>query len=122
MSYRSTASHPEFHAYRRLLVRGRMARTFGGLAAFLAIILFLSGFYILSDLFQNSVSDSSAPAIGAAFCIALASLLAFYILKPSKVPRHSIDLQFVAPPAKPAELRESISPPKSSGDVSGVPL
>jgi hypothetical protein len=96
MAQKSITRDSETHAYRRLMIRGRLTRTFGGLAAFLAVIFLLSGIYILRDMFQNSITDSAAPVLAAAFLIALASLLSFYLLKPSNIPRHSADFQFAS--------------------------
>lgn len=67
-----------------LVVRGGLARTFGGFASFLAVIFLAWGSYILDDAFANPIAAEAAAVIGAAFSIALATILFFYLLKPGK--------------------------------------
>jgi hypothetical protein len=67
-----------------LVVRGGLARTFGGLATFLAVIFLVWGIYILDDAFANPIAAQAAAVIAAAFSIALATILLFYLLKPVK--------------------------------------
>ena len=67
-----------------LVVRGSLPRTFGGLAGFLAGMFLCLGIYILADLFAHPVDAQAAALITAAFVIALAVMLLFYLFKPSK--------------------------------------
>jgi hypothetical protein len=67
-----------------LVVRGGLARTFGGLASFLAVIFLAWGTYVLDDAFANPIAAQAAAVIAAAFSIALATILLFYLLKPGK--------------------------------------
>jgi hypothetical protein len=67
-----------------LVVRGSLPRTFGGLAGFLAGMFLCLGIYILADLFAHPVDAQAVALLAAAFVIALAILLLFYLFKPSK--------------------------------------
>jgi hypothetical protein len=70
-----------------LVIRGGLARTFGGLATFLVITFFCSGIYILEDAFAHPLAAQAAALIFGAFIIALATILLFYLIKPGKQPR-----------------------------------
>lgn len=74
-----------------LVVRGGLARTFGGLAGFLAVIFLCGGIYILEDALANPVAAQATAVIAGAFSIALASILLFYLLKSSARPRSVAD-------------------------------
>ena len=67
-----------------LVVRGGLAKTFGSLAGFLAFSFLGMGIYILADAFENPVAAQAVALIGAAFVIALASIILYYLLKPRK--------------------------------------
>lgn len=67
-----------------LAVRGGLARTFGGLVSFLAVTFLCSGIYILEDAFANPLAAQAAALIAAAFIIALATILLFYLIKPAR--------------------------------------
>jgi hypothetical protein len=67
-----------------LVTLGGLPRTFGGLAGFLAGMFLCLGIYILADLFAHPVDAQAAALIAAAFVIALAILLFFYLFKPSR--------------------------------------
>jgi hypothetical protein len=69
-----------------LVVRGGLAKTFGSLASFLAFSFLGMGIYILADAFENPVAAQAVALIGAAFVIALASIILYYLLKPRKNP------------------------------------
>jgi hypothetical protein len=71
------------------VVRGGLARTFGGLASFLAVIFLCGGIYILEDALSNPVAAEAVAVIAGAFSIALATILLFYVLKPS-ARQHSV--------------------------------
>jgi hypothetical protein len=75
------------HSPKSLLVRGGLARTFGGLATFLVVTFFCSGIYILEDAFAHPLAAQAAALIFGAFIIALATILLFYLIKPAKQPR-----------------------------------
>jgi len=74
-------------APKSLAARGGLTRTFGGLAAFAAVTLLTAGLYILQDAFANPISGTAAAVIVAAFMIAVAAILLFFLLKPRKGPR-----------------------------------
>ena len=69
-----------------LVVRGGLARTFGGLVGFLIVTLLSGGIYIIEDAFANPLEAGGAALISAAFIITLAAILLFYLIKPRKGP------------------------------------
>ena len=70
-----------------LAVRAGLARTFGGLAGFVVVTFLCVGLYILEDAFANPLNAGAAAVICAAFIIALAAMLLFYLIKPRNRPR-----------------------------------
>jgi hypothetical protein len=70
-----------------LVVRGGLARTFGGLAGFLVLTFLCSGLYILEDVFANPLEAGAAAVITGAVILALAAVLLFFLIKPRKGPR-----------------------------------
>jgi len=83
--------HSRWRHSKPLVIRGGLARTFGGLASFLAVIFLCGGIYILEDALSNPVEAQAASVIAGAFSIALATILLFYLLKPSARPRSVTD-------------------------------
>lgn len=81
--HRASSVHPP----KPLAVRAGLARTFGGLAGFLVVTFLCVGLYILEDAFANPLAAGTAAVIGAAFIIALAAMLLFYLIKPRNGPR-----------------------------------
>jgi|SRR6266704_3891506 len=69
-----------------LIVRAGLSRTFGSLAGFTALALLALGIYLLADIFAHPVDAQAASLIVAAFAIALAILLFFFLLKPRRIP------------------------------------
>lgn len=69
---------------RPLVVRGGLVRTFGGLVGFLAITFLCWGTYLLVDAFANPIEAQAAALICGAFIIALATILLYYLVKPTK--------------------------------------
>src|SRR5258708_36171274 len=68
-----------------LVVRGGLARTFGGLAGFVVVTFLCAGFYILQEAFANPISGAGSVAvISAAFIITLAGILLFFLIKRSE--------------------------------------
>jgi hypothetical protein len=65
-----------------LIVRGGLNRTFGSLAGFAALAFLALGIYLLGDAFAHPVDAEAAGVIVAAFAIALAILLLFFLFKP----------------------------------------
>jgi uncharacterized BrkB/YihY/UPF0761 family membrane protein len=74
---RATPQHPK-----PLVIRAGLARTFGGLAGFLALLFLLIGFYLLGDAFEYPLAAQPVGVLVAAFSITLAVILLFYLLKP----------------------------------------
>jgi hypothetical protein len=70
-----------------LVVRGGLARTFGGLAGFIAVTFLCAGFYALQDAFANPLNEGASAVICAAFMITLAAVLLFFLIKPMKGPQ-----------------------------------
>jgi len=75
------------HGSKPLVVRGGLARTFGGLATFLAVLFLTVGVYILNDALSNPVEAQAAAMITGAISVALSIILFFYLLKPGSRPR-----------------------------------
>jgi hypothetical protein len=70
-----------------LVIRGGLARTFGSLVGFLALLFLLLGFYLLGDAFEHPLSAQDAGVLAAAFSITLAAILLYYLLKPRHAQR-----------------------------------
>lgn len=79
-----TAVHTSRHT-KPLVIRAGLARTFGSLVSFLAALFLLGGLYLLADNFEHPLNAEAASVLAAAFSIAVAAILFFYLLKP----RHS---------------------------------
>jgi hypothetical protein len=62
-----------------LAARGGLVRTFGGLATFLVLTFLCAGIYLLEDAVANPLAAQAAALIFAAFIIALAAILLFYL-------------------------------------------
>jgi hypothetical protein len=82
MSTRIHHHRLDLYPSKSLAVRGGLARTFGGLVSFLAVTFLGTGIYILDDAFANPLAAQAVTLIAAAFIIALATILLFYLLKP----------------------------------------
>jgi hypothetical protein len=65
-----------------LAARGGLVRTFGGLATFLVLTFLFSGIYLLEDAVADPLAAQAAALIFAAFIIALAAILLFYLIRP----------------------------------------
>lgn len=68
-----------------LVVRAGLGRTFGSHAGFAALALLSLGIYLLADAFAHPVDAQAAALIVAAFAIALAILLFFFLFKPRRI-------------------------------------
>jgi len=78
--HRTSHAHPS----RSLAVRAGLVRTFGSLAGFAAITFLCAGLYILDDAFANPRDAGAAAVLSAAFIIALAAMLLFFLIKPKR--------------------------------------
>lgn len=67
-----------------LVVRGSLARTFGGLASFLALTLLFTGVYVLGDALANPVSAGTAAPIFGAVLTAIAAVLFYFLVGPTR--------------------------------------
>jgi uncharacterized BrkB/YihY/UPF0761 family membrane protein len=67
-----------------LVIRAGLARTFGSLVTFLALLFLLFGLYLLQDNLENPIAAQPAALLAAAFSITLAFILFFYLLKPRR--------------------------------------
>jgi hypothetical protein len=61
-----------------LPVRAGVARTFGGLGSFLAVIFPGSGIYLLQESFTDPLRAQAVGLIAGAFIIALATILIYF--------------------------------------------
>jgi len=80
-------ARPQGHNVKPLIVLGGLARTFGSLVSFLAVLFLFLGSYLLGDAFEHPVDAQAAAVLAAAFCITLAVILFYYLLKPRR-PKH----------------------------------
>ena len=65
-------------------VQAGVARTFGGLGSFLAVIFLGSGIHLLQESFSDPLRAQAVGLIAGAFIIALATILIYFILTPRK--------------------------------------
>ena len=79
--YRSPST---VRARNTLLVRAGVARTFGGLGSFLAVIFIGAGIYLLQESFTDPLQAQAVGLIAGAFIIALATILIYFIFTPRK--------------------------------------
>lgn len=70
------------HHLKPLAIRAGLARTFGSLVGFLALLFLFFGLYLLGDAFENPLAAQPVGVLAAAFSITLAAILLFYLLKP----------------------------------------
>jgi hypothetical protein len=70
------------HISKPLVIRGGLARTFGSLVIFLAVLFLCLGFYLLGDAFIHPLDAQALAVLGAALSITLASILLYFLLKP----------------------------------------
>lgn len=86
---RRAIAHPSPKARppKPLVVRAGLSRTFGSLAGFAALALLSLGIYLLADAFAHPLGAEAAALLVAAFAIALAILLFFFLFKPRRIPR-----------------------------------
>jgi hypothetical protein len=70
------------HQAKPLVIRGGLARTFGGLVGFLAALFLCLGLYLLRDAFTHPLDAQAAGVLFAALCITLAAILFYYLVKP----------------------------------------
>lgn len=81
-----TLVRDETHHAKPLVIRGGLARTFGSLVSFLAVIFLLLGLYLLSDAFAHPLAAQASGVLTAALSITLSTILFFFLLRPK--PRH----------------------------------
>jgi hypothetical protein len=70
------------HVVKPLVIRGGLARTFGSLASFSAVLFLVGGLYLLGDAFEHPLAAQAVAVLAAAFSITLASILLYFLLKP----------------------------------------
>ncbi len=78
------------HISKPLVIRGGLARTFGSLVIFLAVLFLCLGFYLLGDAFIHPLDAQALAVLGAALSITLASILLYFLLKPRQRQRPRI--------------------------------
>lgn len=72
------------HHVKPLVIRGGLARTFGSLAGFLAVLSMVLGFYLLHDALEHPLAAQAVAVLAAAFSITLAVILFYFLLKPRR--------------------------------------
>ena len=65
-----------------LIVRAGLARTFGSLGSFTAIIFLGAGIYLLREAFSDPLTAQSVGVISGAVVIALATMLIYFLVSP----------------------------------------
>ena len=65
-----------------LIVRAELARTFGSLGSFTAIIFLGAGIYLLREAFADPLTAQSVGVISGAVVIALATMLIYFLVSP----------------------------------------
>jgi hypothetical protein len=70
------------HVVKPLVIRGGVARTFGSLVCFLAVLFLLGGLYLLGDAFEHPLDAQAVGVLAAAFSITLAVILLYFLCKP----------------------------------------
>jgi hypothetical protein len=70
--------------HKPLVLRGGLARTFGSLVSFLALLFLLCGVYLLRDNIEHPLDAQPAATLAAAASITLAAILFYYLLKPRR--------------------------------------
>lgn len=77
-----TFARASAHHAKPLVIRGGLARTFGSLVSFLAAVFLFGGLYLLADAFLHPLDAYGGEIVAAAFSIALAAILFYYLLRP----------------------------------------
>jgi hypothetical protein len=72
---------PVHHA-KPLVIRGGLARTFGGLAGFLALICLILGLYLLRDAFEHPLDAQAVGVLAAALSLTVSAILFYFLIKP----------------------------------------
>jgi uncharacterized BrkB/YihY/UPF0761 family membrane protein len=75
------------HHGKPLVIRAGLARTFGSLVSFAAMLFLLLGSYLLVDAFVHPLDAQAAGILTAAFSITLAAILLFYLFRPRHAQR-----------------------------------
>jgi hypothetical protein len=70
------------HVVNPLVIRGGLARTFGSLVSFLAVLFLCLGSYLLGDALEHPLAAQAAAVLAAAFSITRASILLNFLFKP----------------------------------------
>jgi hypothetical protein len=65
-----------------LVARAGVARTFGGLGGFLALVFLGAGIYLLQEALGDPVRAQAVGLIAGAFIIALSTILLYFIFSP----------------------------------------
>ena len=74
------------HVAKPLVIRGGLARTFGSLVIFLAVLFLCLGSYLLGDAFVHPLDAQALAVLAAALSITLSSILFYFLLKPKPRP------------------------------------
>ncbi|HKN76476.1 MAG TPA: hypothetical protein VJW94_14950 [Candidatus Acidoferrum sp.] len=69
------------HDVKPLVIRGGLARTFGSLVSFLAMLFLFFGLYLLGDVFEHPLDAAAIAVLVAAFSITLAAIMLYFLIK-----------------------------------------
>lgn len=78
------STFPGAHPGKSLAARGAAIRTFGSFAIFVALSLLCLGIYIIADEFANPLAAQPFGLFIAAFILALAVILLYYLIQPRR--------------------------------------
>src|SRR5258706_12674402 len=84
-----------------LAIRAGLVRTFGSLAGFVVVTFLCWGLYILADAFAHPIEAGAAAGVSAAFIIALAAMLLFFLIKTQRRSRTGGPVRSLASPHPP---------------------
>jgi hypothetical protein len=135
MTADSSASmhHDESGRYNKhaLVARAGVARTFGGLGGFLALMFLGAGVYLLQEAFSDPLRAEAVGLIAGAFILALSTMLVYFLFSPRPGFRpgnsrrranvHSPQGSAAAQLAVPRPIAMSLPPPASAKE-SGADL
>jgi hypothetical protein len=76
--------HDESGRYNKnaLVARAGVARTFGGLGGFLALMFLGAGIYLLQEAFSDPLRAEAVGLIAGAFILALSTMLIYFLFRP----------------------------------------
>ena len=98
---------PGVHHSWPLVVRGGLARTFGSLAGFLALLFLCVGLYLIRQALEAPLETGDAAVITAGVVIALAAVLIFFLIRQLTPSRDGARWQSRQEPSTPDSVQEA---------------